>query len=165
MTNSGVHTGEHARPQGAGVPQSQQQVLESSSRGYSWTNVLLGMGFAAAAAYSIKSIFGPSIGRAFNTFRSPDKDGETSEEVKEDEKSELVEAVREQTELMRKSLESLQILIESQNTASSYQTMSELTEEVRHLAHRLEGASGLAGTSTPPSAHSHAKVSDASVIV
>lgn len=138
---------------------------ESSSRGYSWTNVLLGMGFAAAAAYSIKSIFGPSIARGIKAWKSPEKDRDTSAERGEDEKSELVEAVREQTELMRKSLESLQILIESQNTTPSYQAMSELTEEVRHLAHRLEGKSGLAGTNTPHSAHSHAKVSDASVIV
>eukprot|EP00204_Picochlorum_oklahomense_P002086 CAMPEP_0118799666 /NCGR_PEP_ID=MMETSP1161-20130426/1819_1 /TAXON_ID=249345 /ORGANISM="Picochlorum oklahomensis, Strain CCMP2329" /LENGTH=351 /DNA_ID=CAMNT_0006727403 /DNA_START=15 /DNA_END=1070 /DNA_ORIENTATION=- len=151
LQTPGVLPGDQGRPQGTVMPQS-QQMPESSSRGYSWTNVLLGMGFAAAAAYSIKSIFGPSIARGFKAWKSPEKDGDTTAKREEDEKSELVEAVREQTELMRKSLESLQILIESQNTISSYQAMSELTEEVRHLAHRLEGRSGLADSSVVDSA-------------
>ena len=38
--------------------------------GYSYTSILLGVGFAAAAAYSLKTIFGPSISRTMDSIKT-----------------------------------------------------------------------------------------------
>lgn len=121
---------------GGGAP-----ALVSQEPKFSWTNILLGLGFTAAAAYSIKSIFGPSIQKKYRAWKDAIKsraDG-CGENV---EQETLASAIREQTEQMRVSLESLQRLIEMQSESKvSDQVLSELKAEVQSLSQRLDQGS------------------------
>lgn len=105
---------------------------------YSWTSVFLGLGFTAATVYSIKSLFGPTISNTMKSWRSSGADDDAQHG--NDAEGELAKAVREQTEHMRLSLESLENLIRSQNATHSEKedTISQLREEVRHLTKRLD---------------------------
>lgn len=107
------------------------------SEGYSWTSVALGLGFTAAAVYSIKSLFGPTISNAIQSWRSSGTDPVPVEE--DGRNDELAKAVREQTEQMRQSLESLENFIRSQSEFDSQKedSISQLRDEVRHLTEKL----------------------------
>jgi len=108
---------------------------------FSWTNILLGLGFTAAAAYSIKSIFGPTIQNKIRSWKTAVKSGgdDGGEDV---EREALASAIREQTEQMRVSLESLHRLIEMQSESKvSDQALSDLMEEVQSLSRRLDQGS------------------------
>ena len=107
------------------------------SEGYSWTSVALGLGFTAAAVYSIKSLFGPTISNAIQSWRSSGTDAVPVEE--DGRNDELAKAVREQTEQMRQSLESLENFIRSQSEFDSQKedSISQLRDEVRHLTEKL----------------------------
>lgn len=106
--------------------------------GYSWTGVALGLGFTAAAVYSIKSLLGPSITKAIQSWKSSRTDPVPTEQ--EGRNDELAKAVREQTEQMRQSFESLENFIRSQSVLDSQKedSISQLLDEVRYLAEKLD---------------------------
>ena len=110
--------------------------------GYSWTSVALGLGFTAAAVYSIKSLLGPSISKTIQSWRSSKDEHESIETDSsiEGASGELTKAVREQTEQMRQSLESLENFIRSQSALDSQKedSISQLRDEVRHLTEKLD---------------------------
>ena len=139
----------------------------------------MGIGFAAAAAYSIKTIFGPSISRAAESVKvslqarardatddgngvekigAAAENGVTIVEVETDDdvtfgsnynnndhgNRELIEAIRDQTEQLRQSME---LLIRSSNAGK--ESISELREELRSLNDRLDEHGGVSGGTMP----------------
>ena len=169
-----------------------QHAAPNPAPGYSFTNVVVGIGFAAAAAYSIKTIFGPSISRAVESVKASlqarardatddgngvekigaaAENGVTIVEVETDDdvtfgstynnndhgngNRELIEAIRDQTEQLRQSME---LLIRSSNAGK--ESISELREEVRSLNDRLDEHGGVSdGVSGRVSRHASAGVS------
>jgi len=156
-----------------------QHAAPNPAPGYSFTNVVVGIGFAAAAAYSIKTIFGPSISRAAESVKvslqarardatddgngvekigAAAENGVTIVEVETDDdvtfgsnynnndhgNRELIEAIRDQTEQLRQSME---LLIRSSNAGK--ESISELREELRSLNDRLDEHGGVSGGTMP----------------
>jgi peroxin-14 len=137
----------------------------------SWTNVLLGIGFAGAAVYSIKSIFGPSISRTYDTLKSSLRSSKSAENRNEtedtgdgvgdtcrvhadpdedqraavDSSKQLVAAIRDQTEQLRLSMEQL-----IRSSTAGNESISELREEVRGLAGKLDGSRSSGGDESAP---------------
>lgn len=112
--------------------------------GYSWTSVFLGLGFTAAAVYSIKNLFGPSISNTVQSWRSNTTEKEPLD--RNEGEGELAKAVREQTEQMRLSLESLENFVRSQSVVGTQteDSISQLRDEVRYLAEKLDQTAGAA---------------------
>ena len=171
----------------------QMQNIAPPRSGVSYTNILVGIGFAAAAAYSIKTIFGPSISRTIDAVKSSlqgahdntsSQNGLTIVEVETDDDGsyttnntnntnienknsgkndrELVEAIRDQTEQLRQSME---LLIRSSN--AGHDSISELREEVKILNDRLQhgvvpGMTGVTGSKSvgQNGLHHHAHMND-----
>ena len=116
--------------------------------GFTWTSVALGLGFTAAAVYSIKSLLGPSISKKIESWKRS-----RNEHVSHDggeREDDLAKAVREQTEQMRLSLESLERLIRLQSDVDVQKedSISQLRDEVRYLSEKLDKGTSTVGRSS-----------------
>lgn len=106
---------------------------------YSWANILLGIGFAATTAYSVKSLIGPSIYRQWKKVRGIRNGGATEDNA--DSKTEdpavvLAKAIQEQTEEMRKSIESLQDVL-LRRSREEHLSLQDLRDELKIMADTL----------------------------
>lgn len=125
-------------------------VLKDKHRpeGYTWTSVALGLGFTAAAVYSIKSLLGPSISKKIESWKRS-RNEHVSHDGSSEREDDLARAVREQTEQMRLSLESLERLIRLQSDLDGQKedSISQLRDEVRHLSEKLDKGTNTVGRS------------------
>ena len=134
--------------------------------GYSYSNILLGVGFAAAAGYSIKTIFGPSINKTIqsikNSFYSNVSSKEDGPNVDSDSRAlDLGDLDRQNgpstadpQELSIVEIDDLEdaacvdrIRAESDSSRQLIEALQDLREEVRSLGQRLnriapDGAGG-----------------------
>jgi hypothetical protein len=136
------------------TPDISSPTMIRAKSSYSVTNVILGAGFAAAALYSVKKILGPSLHRAMSSWRSSEAsrgDGGVDDAVAEGrdkvmaDTNLLIEAVRDQTDQLRASMEKL-----IQSSSLGNESVSLLREEVRNLALKLESTASQKEEDTAP---------------
>lgn len=109
---------------------------------YSYTSILLGLGFAGAAAYSLKTILGPSISRTVDSVRSalypptPPREGEDDiGGQRTDTRGVTIVEIDDEVD----DAHAKRGALDAESTRELVEAIRELREEVRSLGDRLDG--------------------------